>query len=212
MRIQVAAVLIAAFALSGCFSPRQAAPPSRDNPTGTIEMFKLYARQGDPAGEWDILSPGLKERLSQRAGRTIDLADYTAARTSYRSDPRVRAAESMLQTAVVRQTTPVGPDRVQAFVQTSGGPLARSATLNMVRLTKWQLFVRSQNEPYWGFTSDPLFGADRQPDGSYVVWFRSEPGAQRSEQLVAASDVVDYKSVAQWYVDDLGGLESQFLQ
>ncbi len=212
MRVHVVFGLLGALALGGCFSPRQAAPPSRETPAGTVEMFKQFARRGDPAGEWDILSPDLKRRLGQQAGRTIDLADYTAARQAYRNDPRVRAAENLLQTAIVRQTQPTGPDRVMATVVTSGGPLARSANLQMVRLTKWELSVNGQAEPYWGFTSDPLFGADRQSDGSYVVWYRQDPNGARSEQRIPASDVRNYHQTSAWYVDDLGGLESQFLQ
>ena len=72
MKFHVVLVALAAFAFSGCFSARQATAPSRDTPSGTVEMFKLYARKGDPAGEWDVLSPGLKQRISQQAGRKVD--------------------------------------------------------------------------------------------------------------------------------------------
>ena len=212
MKIHVVAIVLAAVGLSGCFSPRQGATPSRDTPEGTVEMFKVYARRGDPAGEWDILSPGLKQRLSQQAGRTIDLADYSQARQMYRGDPRVRAAENMLQTAIVRKTTPIDANTVSVFVQTSGGPLAKSANLKMVKLSRWQLFVRGQDEPYWGFTNDRNFGAERRPDGSFVIWSRGQPGGPRTENVIPASDVANYTTDAQWYVDDLGGLESQFIQ
>jgi len=211
MRIPVVLVALAAFAFSGCFSARQATAPSRDTPSGTVEMFKLYARKGDPAGEWDVLSPGLKQRISQQAGRKVDEADYIQYRKSLRRDTRVRAAENILQTAVVVNTQQVDANTVFAFVRTSGGPLAKSARIRMIRLTRWALYTTDSSEPFWGHSNDPLFGIESRPDGSYVIWSRTTPGGPRNDQVIPASQVRDFKQVSQWYVDDLGGLEKQFM-
>ncbi len=212
MKIRVSLVLVAALGLAGCFSPRQATPPSRDTPAGTVEMFKLYARRGQPGGEWDILSPGLKQRVSQQAGRQIDKTDYIQYRKQLRNDARVRAAENILQTAIVVNTQQVDPNTVLATVRTSGGPLARTARIRMVRLTTWQLYTADSDEPYWGFANDPLIGVEPQPDGSYVVWSRRSPDAAPRRTTVPAAQVRDFKQVSAWYVDDLGGLEQQFMQ
>lgn len=212
MKFRVVLVLLAALGFSGCFSPRQAAPPSRDTPAGTVEMFKLYARRGDPAGEWDILSPGLKQRISQQAGRAVDEADYVQYRRQLRSNAQVRAAENILQTAIVTGTQQVDANTVVANVRTAGGPLARSARIRMVRITRWALYTNDSEEPYTGFSGDPMFGVEPRADGSYVVWQRMNPNAPRQDTVVPASNVRDFQQVPQWYVDDLGGLEQQFMQ
>ena len=198
--------LILIATLQGC-AARQATEPTRATPSGTVEMFKMHARYGDRSGEWDILSPGFKRRLSAQAGRTVDVADYVHARDAYRGDPRVRAAEQLLQTAIVVNTEQLSPDRVRASIRTSGGPLAQSGQIGMVRLQVWKLFVSGEPQPYSGYVGDPTFGATRGADGSFVITVDGQ-----AVQTIPAAQVTDYKVEALWYVDDLGGLEQQFMQ
>ena len=212
MRVHVALAALIVLTLTGCFKARQAEPPSRATPAGTVEMFKAYARQRNREGEWDILSPAFKERLSQRAGRNVDLADWVQARDMYSTDPRVAQAERFLQNAVVVNTVPDGPNAVKATIQVSGGPfISKSGIIRMVKLDRWELYVRGQTEPYTGTNNDPLFGVEPQADGSYVIWYRDTPGGARSEEVIPAADVANFVRDGRWYVDHLGDLEGQFM-
>jgi len=199
------AVLVVAFFGVGC-AARQGTAPTRDTPAGTVEVFKLKARYGDSEGEWDILSPGFKRRISQQAGRHVDVADYTQARQMYRGNPQVQLAERMLQTAVATQVRRVGPDRARVVIRTSGGPLAKSGEIGMVRVATWRLRVAGEPEPYQGYAGDPALVATKQADGSYVI---TSDG--RTVATVHASQVLAYEVESNWYVDDLGGMEQQFL-
>lgn len=205
MRMIALSSVLLAFAAVGCMA-RQATAPTRATPSGTVEMFKLHARYGNRAGEWDILSPAFKRRLSEQAGRTVDVADYVQARDMYRSDPRVQAAEQMLQTAIVTRTQSLGPDRVRATIVTSGGPFSQSGAITMVRLQTWEVFVAGAPQPYSGFVGDPAFQAAKQSDGSFVI---SAEG--RVVQSIPADRVREYRVGSSWYVDDLGDLEKQFV-
>lgn len=200
-------LLLAVLSLAAACAARQATAPTRATPSGTVEMFKMYARYGNRSGEWDILSPGFKERLSQQAGRQIDRADYMQARDMYRGDPRVQAAEKMLQTAIVVREEPLGPGRVRATIRTAGGPFAQSGQVTMVQLQSWKLKRAGQDEPWSGYVGDPLLAAAKQADGSYVITSNGKVLA-----TVPADQVESYTTESSWYVDDLGGMERQFFQ
>ena len=202
----VALILVVAFCAIGC-AARQATAPTRATPSGTVEMFKVKARYGDREGEWDILSPDFKARLSQQVGRNVDVADYTQARDMYRGDAKVQLAEKMLQTAIATSVRQVGADRARVAIQTSGGPFAKSGEIGMVRLQTWKLQPTGGGQAYSGFVGDPMLAATKQADGSYVI---SSNGNTIS--TVPANQVADYRVETYWYVDDLGGMEQQFMQ
>ena len=198
-------ILAVGFLGIGC-AARQATAPTRATPSGTVEMFKMKARYGDRSGEWDILSPDFKARISQQAGRTVDVADYTHARDMYRGNPQVQMAEKMLQTAIATNVRQVGPDRARLVIQTSGGPFAKSGEIGMVRLQTWKLQPVGGGQAYSGFVGDPMLAATKQADGSFVISSNGNTIA-----TVPANQVADYRVESNWYVDDLGGMEQQFL-
>ncbi len=182
-------------------------PATRETPEGTVEMFKVLHRKGDRAGEWDILSPNFKRRLSQRAGRNVDVADFEAVLETMRKDPKVRLAERLLQTATVTGQQTVDENTARVTIR-AGGPLGKSATITMRRLSKWQLTVLGDPQPYWGIVGDPDIGVERGTDGSYTVW---TGGGEGWRQSFGASEVESYTVASQWYVDDLGELEQQMM-
>jgi len=206
-RILLPLPLLAFALLATACAARQATAPTRASPSGTVEMFKMYARYGDRSGEWDILSPDFKQRLSQQAGRTIDVGDYTQARQMYRGDPRVQAAEKMLQTAIVVREDPVGPGRVRATIRTAGGPFAQSGQITMVQIQSWRLQQAGKSQTWSGYVGNPTLAAEKQADGSYVMTSNG-----RVVATIPANEVESYRVESAWYVDDLGGMESQFLQ
>lgn len=180
-------------------------PATRETPEGTVEMFKLYNKKGDRAGEWDVLSPNFKRRISQRAGRNVDLADYETIIETYRQDPKVRLAETLLQTATVTDKQEIDENTTRVTIR-AGGPLGKSATVTMRRLMKWELKTTTDPEPYWGIVGDESIQLTRGADGSYTVG----TGGGWS-QTFAASEVESYNVSNQWYVDDLGELEGDFM-
>lgn len=204
------ALVLALLVVAGCVSRPPAPPATRTTPEGTVELFKVFARQGDSEGEWDILSPNLKARMSQQFGRTVDLADYIQARNVARTDPNLRRAERALQTVFVQSQQEIAPGTRLVTVVASEGPFSQAGQIRMIELRRWELTTRDSAEPFWGIVGDPEFGVDKLPDGSYRVWYQA-PGAARSEQVVPANQVTGYTVDSRWYVDDLGGLEQHFM-
>ena len=125
----------------------------------------------------------------------------------YRGDAKVQLAEKMLQTAIATSVRQQGPDRARVIIQTSGGPLAKSGEIGMVRLQTWKLQPVGGGQAYSGFVGDPMLAATKQPDGSYVITSNGNTVA-----TVPANQVAGYTVDTNWYVDDLGGMEQQFLQ
>ncbi len=198
---------VCAVVLSACASaPR--VPPSRDTPEATVELFKVMDRRRDWAGEWDLLSPALKQRLSARAGRNVDPGDYASARNAYRGDPRVGAAEQLLQTAQCRHIELMGDDLAYVTVQALR-PVGRSVRVRMVRLERWELWVAGDPEPYWGIRGDPLMDVERRPDGGYAVLSRATPAEDFRRTEFSADQVRSFGTRRQWYLDDLGGIEAE---
>ena len=202
--------VVCALAAAGCAMPGPRVPATRQTPQGTLEVLKNSVRRGDRAGEWDLLSPDLKRRISSRAGRNVDLGDYVTARESYRRDPQIRQAEGFLQTARITRVQNAGPNRVRARMNIAG-PFGMNAWVTMVRLDRWVLTVKDEAEPYYGFMGDQFIGIQQREDGGYEVWTRDQSGNETSRLEFLPDQVVSYRVVSEWYFDDLGGLENQFV-
>ena len=86
-------------------TPRRAVQRA-PTPQDTLMRLKRAVARGDRAEEWRTLSPGLKQRISRRAGRNVDVADYITFRNSNRRDPQIRQAEKYLRGARVLRTYP----------------------------------------------------------------------------------------------------------
>ena len=112
------------------------------------------------------------------AGRNVDFADYALARRTMRQDTRVQIAETLLGQAIVRNVRVQG-DTARVRVN---APLGKTINVGLVRLTKWQLFVQGDDQPYEGFTNDSAVQYASNPDGSYVVSSRFDPNAPPSQE------------------------------
>jgi hypothetical protein len=209
MRPLLPALLPALLVASGCASPPRV-PPSRESPEAMVELFKVMDRKQDWGGQWDLLSPGLKQRLSRRAGRNVDPADYASARNAYRNDPMVRTAEQLLQTAQVRRVQPDGPNAAYVVVQALR-PVGKSARIRMVKMDRWELYTAGDPEPYWGITGDPLMTVERMADGGYAVLTRASAAGEWKRMDFPSDQVERFATSSVWYIDDLGGLEAEIV-
>ena len=206
MRIlTTASVLLTALAAIGC-STVESVPATRNTPGGTIEMFKKATARKDYKAEWEIFSPGFQRRISRMAGRNVDFADYALARRTMRRDTRVQIAETLLGQAVVRNVSMQGQDRARVRVD---APLGKTINTGLVRLTKWQLYVTGDSQPYEGFSTDRTVRYERGPGGSYTVVSQFDPGSAPTKETFSADQVRNFREVSLWYIDDLGGMEQQ---
>jgi hypothetical protein len=202
-----AAMLAIAVVVAGCSSGGRA---TRETPAGTIEQFKVAARIQNHEEEWDILSPDLKRRLSKMAGRSIDYADYVTFINSQKSSPEYRQAMTALQAAQVGRVVMHSANRATATIS---GPMGIGGQhqVGMVRLDRWELLTRDDPQPYNGIVGDPDIRVTRGSDGGYTVTMHNPATGQETwRQSFPATDVTNYTVASKWYVDDLGGLESQF--
>lgn len=200
-------LVLVLLATSGCAS---GVAPSRESPAGTIEQFKVASRLRDYHEQWDILSPNLKRRLSDRAGRNLDFGDYRTFMNAQRNDPQVKNAEAALQAAQVGRVVMHDANRATATVSGPMG-LGGSYQIGMVRLDRWELEIKGDPQPYDGIVGDIDSRITRAADGSYIVTMHDpHTGSETWRQVFPAADVESYKVVSKWYVDDLGDLEAQF--
>lgn len=208
MRIIIGALVLAiAVVTVGCSSGGRA---TRETPAGTIEQFKVAARLQNHEEEWDILSPGLKRRLSEMAGRSLDYGDYVTFIQSQKNSPEYRQAMTALQAAQVGRVVMHNANRATATIS---GPMGIGGRydVGMIRLDRWELVTTDDPQPYSGIVGDNDVQLTRGADGSYTVTMRDpRTGEQTWSQSFAPNEVQSYEVSSKWYVDDLGGLESQF--
>ena len=199
-------VFFAAFAAAGCSGYVESVPRTRNTPGGTIETFKFATARKDYKAEWETFSPAFQRRISRMAGRNVDFADYALARRTMRRDTRVQIAENLLGQAVVRRTQMQGQNRARVRVD---APLGKTVNVGLVRLTKWQLFVVGDDQPYEGFSNNETIRYERGNDGSFTVFSRFDPGSPPSQETFQRDEVRNFREVSIWYIDDLGGMEAQ---
>lgn len=196
------AVAIATPALTACGSIGGPSP-TRSTPDGTVEWFKNATGRKDYASEWDALSPAFKQRLSQSAGRNVDLGDYIFMRGKLQENPQVRFAEQFIGFASVSSPRMSGPNRARV----TAGAMGNSVDMGLVMLEKWELRIIGEPQPYTGTVEDSVIRAEQQPDGSVVVHQQGlAPLTFRKDQ------VQSYRNLRQWYIDDLGAMEQQYMR
>ena len=170
----------------------------------------MAARIQNREEEWDILSPNLKRRLSQMAGRNLDFGDYVTFVNSQKSSPEYRQAMTALQAAQVGRVVMHSANRATATISGPMG-IGGSYQVGMIRLDQWELLIKDDPQPYNGIVGDTDVTVTRGSDGSYTVTMRNpQTGEQTWAQTFLPDEVESYAVSSKWYVDDLGGLESQF--
>lgn len=203
-------LLMAAFVLCGA-DGKTVTVDRRDTPVAALSRLKRAVAQRNYAAEWATVSPGFKSRMSERAGRTIDRADYEMFRREQRRDPQVRQVERFMRTARMSNVRYDGKGYANVTI-TFGGPLffGRSLRVRMVNHHLWRLDVKGESQPYWGYKGSRLLSAKQNEDGSYTLTTQDDEGKVTWSQTFAASEVVRYREFTKWYFDHFGRMEREF--
>ena len=211
MTRRLATILLPVLAL--LFAGAGGEPANRETPMLTLERFKRAFASNDSAGEWDTISPGFKRRMSQRMGRNLDVGDYRAVREKHYRDPRIAELRQWLPSAHMTDIKYDGRGFADVIIR-FGAPLilGENFQVKMVNHGLWELKIRGEAQPYWGFNDDKSIQAffDRQTEewlvvtrdrAGKVVWQKRWPKAAGS-----------YRTLTRWYFESFGAMEETFLR
>ena len=171
-------------------------PATRATPAGTIKMFRHADRSR--GATWDLFSPGFQRRLVGEH-RPSGFGGYRVERAwERRMERRVQCVQRPLGHAVIRRVHMQDADRARVEVTTRRG---ERLEVGLVRLTKWQLFVAGDPQPYEGFAHDPTIRYERNMDGSFTIFAQFDPNAEATQETFAAREIRQFRELMLWYVD-----------
>ena len=209
--LPLALLLLATGLLGGCGlfgSPNSARSVerrltlNRETPEGTYEYFKEMAARGEFGAEWDTFSPNFKRMLNQAVGRNVDVADYNLARqtiaTNSQKDMQLLLASSLSARPDYQN------DRV-AFLTIQDGA-GRTVRPRMIKLTKWELYIRGESDPYSDFIRSAGEAVQIGPDGSITARITPPGYSAGAIRTFTPDQIESFKIESRWYVDDFGGL------
>ena len=205
MRISVTSMAIAVLVL---LAGSEAAAVGGRSPQDALARLKRAVASGDRAGEWALLSPAFKRRLNRKAGRVVDLGDYSAIREIQRGDGQIREAEGALRNARVKKVRYDGRGFARVTLRV-GGFVGQYIEVGMVHHAHWELRVKGEPDPYWGFAGDKSIRAVRGKDGSYTVSTHDEKGKVVWKETFPKKKVVSFQRTSSWYFNSLGAVEDQ---
>lgn len=193
--------LSASLAAAGC-TQVDSVRATRSTPAGTIAMFACAADRRDLPAQWEMFSPALQRRL--RRPETNGITDYESpSAPAHRRARRERIHNVLPRPAVVRDVAMQGPGRARVCVASPRGVVS----VGLVRLTKWQLYLVGDFQPYEGFTNDDRVRCDRGPRGRFTVSARFDPSRPAHRWTFSAEKVARFREFTRWYIDDLGARE-----
>jgi len=206
--------LVAVTASLAPAAPKKAAPAGlvRGTPQQALTRFKRAFSSSDRQGEWDTLSPGFKRRMSRMAGRTVDVGDYTALREKHRRDPRVRELRKWMPSAAMTRIKFVGDGTADVTLR-FGAPIlfGQNMRVKMINHELWELWVKGEKQPYWGFMDDKTVRVYRtRKDNMYVVETRDAKGKVTWRKKWPFAQIKGYQRSARWYFHSFGALEEEF--
>jgi hypothetical protein len=182
-------------------------------PVDTLRELKNAFARADRRAEWRTLSPGFKQRLSRRAGRNVDVADYIAARDAYSTDPRVKELEQWMPSAKMTHYHKLGGGRAKVTLR-FGMPLfvGETADVTMINHRLWQLYVKGESQPFWGFWGDRSNQVFYDKDKQIYTVRTMNNGRVTWEQSWPAKDVASYRTFTKWFFDGFGQFEGEFMR
>lgn len=214
----VAVLLFALFALE--LSPALARGGSRrtaqryDRPSNCLARFKRAFMRNDYSAEWATLSPGFKQRLNRMVGRTVDEGDYAAARAKHRNEKRMRELRQWLPSAKIAGQRFRGDGYADVTIR-FGAPIlfGQNVRVRMVNHELWELFVKGEEQPYWGFKGDKTIRVFRtRTDNNYVVEMRDAKGKVTWRKQWKPDQIRAYREVNRYYFDGFGNMEREFMR
>ncbi len=210
-RSLAALVACAAFFFSGCglLGGGSTTPPrqlqlNRDTPEKAYEYFKEMARSNQTGAEWDTFSPNFKRMLNQSVGRNVDLGDYNLARGTVATNSQADMQLLLNSTLVGVQYT--NADQTEALVSISAG--GKTITPKFVRLTRWEVQLKGEDDPYTDFVASAGQVTRIGPDGTVSVVIRPPQYTADFIRSIRPEQIDAVRLEAQWYVDDFGGLDA----
>ncbi len=195
-------------------SSASSAPSVRMKPEQTLERFKRAFSRGDHATEWATLSPGFKLRLNRRAGRNVDVGDYVAARNQHRKDPRIRELAQWMHTAHITNLRYDNRGRALTTIR-FGAPLllGKDVVVTMVNHEIWELWIKGEKQPYWGFVGRKDIEVFQNPKtGVHTVRTRNARGKVTWQKQWPRSKIHAYRTLTRWYFDHFGNFEEQLMR
>lgn len=197
----------------GGAAARKPAQPRADRPSNALFRFKRAFARNDRQGEWDSLSPGFKRRISRMAGRTVDVGDYSTMRDQHAKDPRMRELRQWLPSASLSRVKYRGDGYADVVIR-FGAPIifGQDMRARMVNHNLWELRIKGEPQPYWGFADDKSIRVFRTRTGNnYVVEMRDPKGKVTWRKQWKPEQIQGYREMNRWYFDGFGKLEDEFM-
>lgn len=178
---------------------------SKASPRQAYEYLKTMIAANQHALEWASFSPGFKRRISDQAGRNVDVGDYTLARSTIASNSN-KNIKLILESEYLSDRA-LSSDVAVVTIRSG----SKQANPRFIRMTSWELTIRGEGEPVSEFipsTADVLgIGDDgsvsmRIPTASSTGSFLKSIPPEKIKRLVIDDA---------WYLDDFGGVEDVVL-
>jgi len=188
----------------GSTTPPRQLQLNRDTPEKAYEYFKEMARANQTGAEWDTFSPNFKRMLNQTVGRNVDLGDYNLARGTVATNSQEDMQLLLNSQLIGVQYT--NADQTEALVSISAG--GKTVTPKFVRLTRWEVQLKGEDDPYTDFVSSAGQVTRVGPDGTVTVVIRPPQYTADFMRTIRPEQIDAVRIEAQWYVDDFGGLDA----
>lgn len=200
----VVLALLLAPALAGCAGPQRREVTrvglTRETPSKAYEYLKSMVAAGQVEEEWKSFSPSFKRRLSQQAGRTVDVGDYVQARSTIAGNG-TREVRQILESELEGER--LLSDDV-AVVEIRSG--RRAASLRFVRLTTVELTLRGEGQPVAEFIPSAADVVSISPAGDVEMSFSPSDGTASYLKDIPRDRVQRLVIQDEWYLDDFGGV------
>ncbi len=205
------ALLVSALALLplGCASkakPVDTSKLSKGSPRNAYDYLKTMIAANQHALEWASFSPGFKRRISEQAGRNVDVGDYTLARSTI-------ASNSNKNMKLILESTYVSDKMLSADVAVvtirSG---KKQANPRFIRMTSYELTIRGEGEPVSEFIPSvaDVLGVDQ--DGSVSMRIPTGESTGSFLKSIPPEKIKRFVLDDAWYLDDFGGVEDAMVE
>jgi hypothetical protein len=173
----------------------------RSSPAKAYEYLKTMVRANQVEAEWRAFSPGFKRRLSEQAGRTIDIGDYAHARATIASNS-TRGIALILESEVVDERR-VSDDLVLMTIRSGRS----TATPRWIRMKTWELRLKGEADSVSEFVAAEEQVVRIAPDGSVQMRVVPTSGTKSFLRGIPPDRIEEMHVLSEWYLDDFGGVE-----